>query len=115
MPQQKDEVFFDRDYDSVTASGPGADDLLVLNYDGEFQLTELVVDLENDGSVQVEVRDDGGGNASTILNISETFYQDGDFEDPVAEAGTGQEIAIVAAESLTGEVNINTRTHLRRI
>lgn len=115
MPQQKDEKFFDRDYQSVTASGPGAGDLLLLNYDGEFQLTELVIDLANDGSVQVEVRDDGGGNASTVLNISETNYSDGDFEDPVAEAGTGQEIAIVAAESLSGEVNVNVRTHLRRI
>lgn len=115
MPQQKDEKFFDRDYQSATASGPGAGDLLLLNYDGEFQLTELVIDLANDGSVQVEVRDDGGGNASTVLNISETNYSDGDFEDPVAEAGTGQEIAIVAAESLSGEVNVNVRTHLRRI
>jgi hypothetical protein len=115
MPQQKDEKFFDRDYDSATASGPGTGDLLVLDYDGEFQLTELTIDLENDGSVQVEIRDDDGSNASTVLNVSETFYQDGDFEDPVAEAGTGQEIAIVAAESLTGEVNVNVRTHLRRI
>lgn len=115
MPQQKNEKFFDRDYDSVTSDGASADDLLVLNYDSEFQLTELIIDLENAGSVQVEVRDDGGGNASTVLNISETNYSDGDFEDPVAEAGTGQEIAIVAAESLTGEVNINVRTHLRRI
>lgn len=115
MPQQKDEKFFDRDYDTVADSGPSPGDLLVVDYDTEFQLTELIVDLENEGTIQVEVRDDDGSNASTVINISETFYQDGDFEDPVAEAGAGKEIAIVAGESLTGEVNINIRTHVRRV
>lgn len=115
MPLQKEEKFFDREYESVTTSGPGTGDLLVINYEQEFQLTELILDLENEGSIQIEERDDGGGNAETLLNISETFYQDGDFEDPVAEIGSGREVAIVAAESLTGEVNVNARTHIRRV
>ena len=114
MPPRSKERFYDRNYESYTVDDPGAEDLLVINYDKDFILTELVLDLANDGSVQVEVRDDGGGNATTVLNISETNYSDGDFEDPVAEAGSGQEIAIVSAESLTGEVNVNARVHNRR-
>lgn len=114
MPTRDQEKFYNENYDSATASGPGAVDLLVIDPDGDFYLTELNMDLANDESWKVDVRDSGGGNASTVLQQSSTSYSDGDFEDPVAQAGSDQEIAIVGVDSLTGEVNVNVRYHTRK-
>ena len=98
MPSLEEEDEFDTQYQaSGVTTAPNADtDLVVVEVEKESQLSKVHITADETNNFLVQRRDQDGSNVGTVAAYVNTSDKaEGDFENPVAEAGAQKEYAVV--------------------
>jgi hypothetical protein len=111
MSIKKDDDAVIQSIRSDVTTAPAAGDLFIIDSEHETQLTSLDVDTTEDNVFEVVVRDQGGGNARVVATYEAQSFEDGSFDDPVAEAGAGREIAVTIQTD--GSADVPYRSNYR--
>lgn len=98
--------------DATTAEDPGTGtDLIEVEVSRTAYLTKVVFTSDNEGQVDVRVRDQDGGNpdAKRLYDLtgSEDLQEEGSRENPVVKIPAGKEVALRTVDSFTGSISAN--------
>lgn len=99
---------------SGVVTAPGADtDLVVVEVSKESQLTRVHITAGESNNFRVERRDQDGSNAEVVATYSAvTEKAEGEFENPVAEAGAQKEYAVVVDDAGSADVDYSANVRV---